>query len=162
MIDQDDWKHHFTECNGNHESPINIDSTQVVIDSNLKIQFFNYDEEFYKTTAQNNGHTGNTRVNIYMKAYINGSTVRVFLLPNHLNENPYITGEAINNEIFILDSFHFHWGLNEFNGSEHSINNIKRSAEVFHTLFHSFITKVFICFGFLATFTSLESNLCKY
>ena len=56
--------------------------------------------------------------------------VRVFLHPNDKNQIPYVSGEALKNEKFILDSFHFHWGIDEFNGSEHSINNMKRSAEV--------------------------------
>ncbi len=62
------------------------------------------------------------------------SLISGVLYPNPENGTPYISGEAINNEKFILDSFHFHWGLNEFNGSEHSIDGIERSAEVCHVL----------------------------
>ncbi|CAG2181154.1 unnamed protein product, partial [Oppiella nova] len=83
-------------------------------DSNLKITFHNYDIGFHRSTAQNNGHT-----------------VRVFLRPNPKNqEMPYISGEAVNNKVYILDSFHFHWGFDEFQGSEHSVNNVFRSAEL--------------------------------
>ena len=54
----------------------------------------------------------------------------MYLHPNPRNDLPYVTGEAVNKEKFILDSFHFNWSQSEYNGSEHSINNVKRSAEV--------------------------------
>ncbi|XP_054152441.1 putative carbonic anhydrase 5 [Oppia nitens] len=57
--------------------------------------------------------------------------IRVFLSSNHKKERmPYITGRAVDYKKYILDSFHFHWGNNDFNGSEHSINGVFRSAEV--------------------------------
>ncbi|CAG2118089.1 unnamed protein product, partial [Medioppia subpectinata] len=111
--DQSKWDLHFKACGGKHESPINIDTRKVLIDSNLKICFHNYDHVFHKIIAQNNGHT-----------------VRVFLRQNYENEEmPYISGTAVSDRKYILDSFHFHWGLDEEMGSEHSINNIFRSAE---------------------------------
>jgi len=55
---------------------------------------------------------------------------RIYITPSSVSQIPYISGGAVNNNEFIFDSLHFHWGENDINGSEHSINNHKYSAEV--------------------------------
>ncbi len=47
-----------------------------------------------------------------------------------MNQTPYISGTAVNNQKFIFDSLHFHWGDTDSDGSEHALNNEKKSAEV--------------------------------
>ncbi len=63
----------------------------------------------------------------------------VSLIPDDVNQTPYISGTAVNNEKFIFDSLHFHWGDTDFDGSEHSLNNVKKSAEVCFHLMHYWI-----------------------
>ena len=44
------------------------------------------------------------------------------------------------NETFFLDSFHFHWGFNDYQGSEHTFDGNKYPLEVSKVLqiFQSF------------------------
>jgi len=53
-----------------------------------------------------------------------------------VNQTPFISGTAVNNEKFVFDSLHFHWGDTDSVGSEHSLNNVKFSGEVCIHLMH--------------------------
>jgi hypothetical protein len=44
---------------------------------------------------------------------------------------PFINGSDFEkNRVYYLKQFHFHWGLNVWQGSEHHVNNEKFPAEV--------------------------------
>ena len=49
------------------------------------------------------------------------------------------------NETFFLDSFHFHWGFNDYQGSEHTFDGNKYPLEV------SKVLQIFQSFFFLKT-----------
>jgi hypothetical protein len=42
---------------------------------------------------------------------------------------PYIDGSDFSEKFFLI-SFHFHWGFNPYQGSEHSLNGTKYPLEV--------------------------------
>ncbi len=67
------------------------------------------------------------------------SLVGISVIPNDVNQTPFISGTAVNNEKFIFDSIHFHWGDTDSVGSEHSLNNVKFSGEVCIHLMHYWI-----------------------
>jgi carbonic anhydrase len=46
------------------------------------------------------------------------------------DQKPYITGEALKNEIYLFEQLHFHWGGSRGRGSEHAINGKTYSMEV--------------------------------
>jgi hypothetical protein len=43
--------------------------------------------------------------------------------------SPYLNGIAVNGK-YTLEKIHFHWGDNDFDGTEYLIGNLKGSAEV--------------------------------
>jgi carbonic anhydrase len=43
---------------------------------------------------------------------------------------PFISGSDFKGQVYYLKQFHFHWGYNIWQGSEHYINNEKFPAEV--------------------------------
>jgi carbonic anhydrase len=49
---------------------------------------------------------------------------------NELSERPFIVGSAVNGDKFIFQELHPHWGIEDREGSEHSIDNQKFAAEV--------------------------------
>ncbi len=51
------WREHESFCGGEHQSPINIDSSKTVIKNYPKFCFHNYDLVFPER-LENNGHTG--------------------------------------------------------------------------------------------------------
>lgn len=54
---------------------------------------------------------------------------------------PFITGSDFGNDSYTLIQFHFHWGTNSSQGSEHQIDGKTYPGEVipssFLTLFHN-------------------------
>lgn len=51
------WREHESFCGGEHQSPINIDSSKAVVTNYPKFCFHNYDLVFPER-LENNGHTG--------------------------------------------------------------------------------------------------------
>ena len=99
----------FDTCGGDKQSPINIDQDQLKYDYNLKpFIFVNYDRDLAWNFANN------------------GETVRATLLNNNVIS---LKGSDLN-ETFYLKNFHFHWGYNNFQGSEHFIDSKKFPLEV--------------------------------
>lgn len=47
-----------------------------------------------------------------------------------LSNRPTITGSALNNQMYYFEQVHFHWGDDNDEGSEHTINGLHDSMEV--------------------------------
>lgn len=97
------WHMDYPHCGGVKQSPIDIATDDVIIDtSHLQpFQFIGYD------SVQN----------VHMSMVNNGHTVRVDLR----SEASRISGGGLPST-FVAEQFHFHWGAVDARGSEHSLN----------------------------------------
>jgi hypothetical protein len=63
--------------------------------------------------------------------YCNGTTFvswEVMLRPEGLmrSKHPPAVYGALLKDHYVMDTFHFHWGLRDYRGSEHSINGVRQ------------------------------------
>ncbi|KAG8035753.1 hypothetical protein G9C98_001409 [Cotesia typhae] len=100
----DKWKDKFPSCGGSNQSPVNLDFKKFreVVDPQ-KLQFHHYDNVPKKMIIVNNGHTLELRGQ----------------WPD--NEIPFISGGPLQSQ-YIFHQLHFHWGINNQEGSEHTIH----------------------------------------
>ncbi|CAF2545718.1 unnamed protein product [Rotaria sp. Silwood2] len=108
----DTWQHTFNTCNGKAQSPINIRTSRVKYDPKLR-------------PLSLNGFTTNTSLHIWNFTH-NGHTIVVY---PPASANLSISGANLP-ESFSLVQFHFHWGYNAYQGSEHTIDGIKYPLEI--------------------------------
>lgn len=101
------WKDYYHTCSGNQQSPINIphwnmkNSGLAKFDPKLNLdtlEFRNYDKEITGTII-NNGHT--IQINID-------------------NDDIYLMNGGLDGK-YIATQFHFHWGHDDTEGSEHTL-----------------------------------------
>lgn len=125
----DVWSHEIKACHGEHQSPINIDESLTEYDKNLKeFEFFGYSETL-KWNVTHNGHT-------------------VLVNPIEMPLNRVsIRGSDFELEYY-LQQIHFHWGINNYQGSEHLINTQKYPLEM-HMVHSSLNAQNFTVFSFL-------------
>ncbi|CAD6185223.1 unnamed protein product [Caenorhabditis auriculariae] len=96
--------------NGLRQSPVNIDLSNVVFhETNDGIKFVNYDHVL-RGELVNNGHS-------------------VQLKPELYGEAPEIYGGGLD-QVYRLVQYHFHWGSNCCEGSEHLIDGKSYPAEL--------------------------------
>lgn len=112
----ENWAKEYSNCNGKHQSPINIEFLNVV-----KKPFETLDlEAFYQRPLEanitNNGHT----------VVVNFKFLRV----------PTITKGPLYNDVYAFAQLHFHWGPNSLVGSEDRINGKQFAAEL-HMVFYN-------------------------
>ena len=140
-----EWFHDFSMCAAQDESPINIETDNVIYDSHICTSTFNWtiDWTVHTFKINNNGHSivlkpvEKTTVDpdgdiqetviaedgtVYMTRTLNENTMA--RLPN------YFLPEDSPHTEFCLDSFHFHWGLNNAEGSEHLVDDVQYPMEV--------------------------------
>ncbi|XP_057325336.1 carbonic anhydrase 7-like isoform X1 [Microplitis mediator] len=100
----DAWKDEYPSCGGNNQSPINLDfgKFREVVDPR-KLEFHGYNNIPKKISIVNNGHS--------------------LELEGHwpYNKHPYISGGPLQSD-YVFKQLHFHWGVNNNEGSEHTIN----------------------------------------
>ncbi|VDI19862.1 Hypothetical predicted protein, partial [Mytilus galloprovincialis] len=104
------WPRLYPECSGRRQSPINIDATQVVIDTTL--------EQFDFSNINTIHDSRMTIVN-------HGKTVEVEVL----DDNCFMTGGGLHGR-YIVKQFHFHWGNADHRGSEHDVNGQQFPMEI--------------------------------
>lgn len=114
------WAEADPSCNGDSQSPINIDWSQVVFNSSARPLQINGASRMPEEIQAENSHKGTT---FYLK-FDNG------LYPN-------ITGGPLGKNVYVFHSFHVHYG-----GSEHTISFTKYDAEL-HIVHYNFIYEHF-------------------
>ncbi|KZS20469.1 Carbonic anhydrase 6 [Daphnia magna] len=110
--DSSSWSQVYDSCNGNYQSPINIDPAKAITKSYPKLIFGNYDRT-WPMSITNDGHT-------------------VLLdLPRNYPANmlPFIRGGGLPDQ-FNFVQLHFHWGGDSGRGSEHLIQSKQYSGEL--------------------------------
>ncbi|XP_054085184.1 carbonic anhydrase isoform X1 [Zeugodacus cucurbitae] len=110
------WGEKFNTCSGKHQSPINIDSVNVIRRTYSPIVADHFGSEPISAKILNNGHT-------------------VIVHLEYAEERPTLSGGPLVGE-FVFEQFHFHWGDNDTFGSEDRINNVSFPAEL-HMVFRN-------------------------
>ncbi|XP_055945229.1 putative carbonic anhydrase 3 [Argiope bruennichi] len=101
------WPRLFPACNGDIQSPIDIQTNNVRRDRHLdKLYFFGYNTLVKQATVVNDGHT-------------------VMITPQD-NVKRGITVQGID---YNLQQLHFHWGSEKYPGGEHTLNGRKFEME---------------------------------
>lgn len=108
------WPEEYQSCIGKHQSPINIEEHNVKSISLTKLNFkgLNIPRSSFIT---NNGHTVMIRVNE--------------------SESATVSGGPLGNDSYVFEQLHFHWGENNYEGSENLINNHSFAMEL-HAVFY--------------------------
>jgi len=101
------WKDHWSV--GVRQSPIDIDTKQVVVDGNLT-NSIKVDESGVRLNALNKG-------------------VNVSITPNPEDKKLILSGGPLQSE-FQFHEFHFHWAAANDDGSEHALDGKKYQAEL--------------------------------
>ncbi|NXK72374.1 CAH7 anhydrase, partial [Amazona guildingii] len=96
-----EWHRSYPIAQGNRQSPIDIVSARAVYDPNLKPLIFSY-ESCTSLNISNNGHS-------------------VMVEFEDTDDKTAMSGGPLENP-FRLKQFHFHWGTNPSQGSEHTID----------------------------------------
>ncbi|XP_054622670.1 uncharacterized protein LOC129176554 isoform X2 [Dunckerocampus dactyliophorus] len=98
-----------SHCNGNRQSPINIEAQKAVVDEHLDgFSFTKFDDKHAIKYITNTGHT--------VKCVLNEGVVEV-------------SGGGLG-YVYSTLQFHFHWGSSSHDGSEHTMDSKKFRMEV--------------------------------
>ncbi|KAM8977346.1 carbonic anhydrase 4-like [Pelodytes ibericus] len=102
------WGEHYTTCSGKNQSPINVATSKLSINTSLKpFTFEGFDIE-HEYEIENNGHSAEVKLSAHdMK----------------------ITGGGLTGTYYTIQ-LHFHWGSETTDGSEHSINGERFPMEL--------------------------------
>ncbi|XP_011201657.2 carbonic anhydrase 7 [Bactrocera dorsalis] len=112
----DHWGEQFSTCSGKHQSPINIDSVNVIRRTYPPLIAEHFGSQPISAEILNNGHTVVVRL-------------------EYAEERPTVWGGPLVGE-FVFEQLHFHWGDNDTFGSEDRINNVSFPAEL-HMVFRN-------------------------
>ncbi|KAH8406153.1 hypothetical protein KR215_005944 [Drosophila sulfurigaster] len=107
------WARDYEQCNGKHQSPININKMEVIKMEYPEINYYNFDLRPKSVTLTNNGHTVLVTMN-----FTEGKEPRLS------------GGPLVIDAVYQFEQFHFHWGENDTLGSEDMINNQRYPAEL--------------------------------
>lgn len=112
---EDLWGHYYTEANGKHQSPINLNKCKAETNDELlnKPIELNYKPYFFKQ-LENNGGT-------FVVSSTNDDNSKVL--------EPSVKGVFITRQYRFLQ-FHMHWGPHDKIGSEHLVNGESYAAEL--------------------------------
>jgi carbonic anhydrase len=126
----DTWHHSYDTCEGEAQSPIDIRTSHVKYDPNLKpLSLTGYINNMssFVWNFTHNGHT-------------------IVASPPPLARMSMSGGGLP--DTFYLAQFHFHWGYNAFQGSEHTINGRKYPLEI-HFVHRAPFTGAYAVLGIL-------------
>lgn len=111
------WKDIDELCQGRHQSPINIDTRSAHRGHFLRsLQLHNLNASISEIEVENSGTTA--EFNLRFRG-----------------EKPEITDGPLNST-YVFESFHYHWGILDQEGSEHTVNNRQYSMEGHYLFFN--------------------------
>ncbi|KAK4881969.1 hypothetical protein RN001_005288 [Aquatica leii] len=108
------WGEKYQHCFGKHQSPINIIEHQVQIVHLPPMVFSNFNFTTAEALMKNNGHT--------------------VVVAFDSEQKPMISGGPLIGD-YEFAQLHFHWGANDEEGSENTINNSSYPLEI-HIVFY--------------------------
>ncbi|XP_059614156.1 carbonic anhydrase 7 isoform X2 [Phlebotomus argentipes] len=108
------WGEQYNTCFGKHQSPINIDSLDVLPVNLPPLEFIGFDQQPARTNLTNNGHTVMLEVDTDPQIAISGGP---------------LSGD------YVFSQLHFHWGDNDTMGSEDMIDSHSFAMEL-HLVFY--------------------------
>lgn len=108
------WGEDYHGCIGKHQSPINIEEHNVKNVSLPPLRLIGIDSP-YQSYVTNNGHT--------------------VMLKTNESKAAMLSGGPLGNSVYAFEQLHFHWGENDYEGSEDLINNHSFPMEM-HAVFY--------------------------
>jgi carbonic anhydrase len=115
-LDPADWSYNYSMCAGTSQSPIDIITANTAqITGGLTFSGYDTAPASQNYTITNNGHSVTINVNV--------KTISL--------KNSQLNGT------YVLEQFHFHWGVNDNNGSEHSVNGQFHPLEIHFVHYNS-------------------------
>ncbi|XP_072757678.1 carbonic anhydrase 13 [Anoplolepis gracilipes] len=108
------WGEDYHACIGKHQSPINIEEHNVKNVSLSPLKLIGIDDPCLSFVT-NNGHTVMLKINA--------------------SKAPMLSGGPLGNNVYVFEQLHFHWGENDYEGSEDLINNHSFPMEM-HAVFY--------------------------
>ncbi|KAK3607973.1 hypothetical protein CHS0354_009911 [Potamilus streckersoni] len=107
------WGINFPQCNGLHQSPINIVTSQVEYGKQFKTWYYMPKQSTLEVVVKNNGHAPTVKmINLNMPSY-------------RLYEVPYSEGQE-----YVLAQFHIHFSKQFGEGSEHRMDGEGFDGEI--------------------------------
>lgn len=113
------WGEEYQTCVGKHQSPINIEEHNVKNVSYEPLSFIGL-ENPRSSHVLNNGHT--------------------VMLRTNESEAAMVSGGPLGKKTYVFEQLHFHWGANDWEGSEDLINNHSFAMEL-HAVFYNNVYK---------------------
>lgn len=132
MDDNTTWVQSLVDDEGRKESPIDINLSKVVPVIMPSLEWHHHDLPPKKMKLTNSGHTSNSIK--FNKFYF--SCFLVILSAKWYQERPFLNnGPFIGNYVF--SQLHFHWGANNLEGSEHTVDGAQQPLEMHVVFFKS-------------------------
>lgn len=108
------WAEHYVEAGGNRQSPIDIETDNVTLDPKLSSRQLNWTWPKDTADVTNTGYC--------WKAHVHG-------------HDSVLEGGPLKDK-YQLEQYHCHWGVDDSQGSEHTVDGRSYAAEVYtHTFF---------------------------
>jgi carbonic anhydrase len=64
---QNEWSHYDKTCSGERQSPIDIETKLIKVNKSLSIKMVNYNMSILNFNVENNGHTGDYKIETQLK-----------------------------------------------------------------------------------------------
>lgn len=103
------WGSIFRSCSGQRQSPINIETSNVKTEYWQPFTLKNYDQPPTRMRIKNNGHSAQVEMDAQAA--------------------PRVSQGGLKGE-YIFAQFHFHWGRDSTQGSEHTIDGVRYPMEL--------------------------------
>jgi len=140
-VDMSSWSNTYSMCNQPDQSPIDIQTFSATTDRSVCTEEFDWEVDFTKTTFKlaNNGHSLSIKpveetINSILAELEDHDGTKYQTLSyaeNTIAKFPnYFKPAGSENNAFCLDSAHFHWGLSDNTGSEHTVNGYQFPLEL--------------------------------
>jgi len=120
------WGDVSSMCSSQDQSPIDVNTLTAIKDPSVCVAAFDWDINLKhdRFKVSNNGHT------IALKP-IDSAHLALSSNENTIGRFPnYFQPEGSEHDSFCMDSMHFHWGLDDKSGSEHTVNGYQFPLEL--------------------------------